>query len=113
MAYSNYTTYVAGTTGEQPSINVDPSINPFSVTVAVAVLAGTTASFGLEWSFDDFSSVSDANATWFTDKLIPTGTTTSTYENYNTPATRVRLNIATNTAGAGIAIKVLQGFTIN
>lgn len=109
MAYANYTTYPATTTGEQPSINVDPSINPFSVTVAVWVVSGS-ASFGLEWSFDD-NTVLDSAARWFTDKLIPTGTTTSTYENYNTPATRVRINIASNTGG--LELKVLQGYTVN
>ena len=109
MAYSRYTTYAISTTGEQPSVNLDPSINPFSVTVAVWVVGGS-ASFGLEWSFDDFATVTDANARWFTDKLIPTGTTASTYENYNTPATRVRLNIASNSGG--LELKVLQGFTI-
>ena len=110
MAYSNYTTYASGTTGEQPSINLDPSINPFSVTVAVAVVSGS-ASFGLEWSFDDFGSVSDASAVWFTDKLIPVGTTANIYENYSTPATRVRINIASNSGG--LQLKVLQGYTIN
>jgi hypothetical protein len=110
MAYSSYRTYATSTTGEQPSVNLDPSITPFSVTVAVHVVGGS-ASFGLEWSFDDFATVTDANAVWFTDKLIPTGTTADTYENYNTPATRMRINIATNTGG--IQLKVLQGYCTN
>lgn len=109
MAYSNYTTYASGTTGTQASINLDPSINPFSATVAVYVVGGS-ASFGLQWSFDPFT-VSDTSARWFSDTLIPTGTTSSIYENYNTPATRVRIVIASNTGG--LEMKVLQGFTTN
>lgn len=110
MPYQQYITYAAGTTGNQPSLNVDPRINPFSATVAVIVVGGS-ASFGLQWSFDDFATVSDANATWWNDLLIPTGTTTSKYENYNTPATRVRLAIATNTGG--IKLQVIQGLSTN
>lgn len=110
MAYSSYRTYATSTTGEQPSVNLDPSINPFSVTVAVHVVSGS-ASFGLEWSFDDYATVSDTNAVWFTDKMIPVGSTTDIYENYNTPATRVRINIASNSGG--LQLKVLQGYTIN
>lgn len=109
MALARYPIYASGTTGEQPSLNLDPSINPFSITAAVWVVGGS-ASFGLEWSFDD-SAIADANARWFLDKLIPAGTTASTYTNYNTPATRVRLNIVTNTGG--IEFKVLQGYSTN
>lgn len=110
MAYSSYATYAATTTGNQPSIMVDPSIAPFSATVAVHVVGGS-ASFGLQWSFDDYATVTDANAVWFSDKLIPAGTTSDTYENYNTPATRVRLAIVTNTGG--ITMSVLQGYCTN
>lgn len=109
MALARYTTYASGTTGEQPSINLDPSINPFAVTAAVWLVG--SGSYGLEWSFDDFATVSDANARWFLDLLIPVGTTSSKYENYNTPATRVRINIASNTGG--IEFKILQAFTTN
>jgi hypothetical protein len=110
MAYSRYTTYATSTTGEQPSVNLDPSINPFLVTVAVWVVGGS-ASFGLEWSFDDFATVSDSNARWFADKFIPVGSTASTFVGYTTPATRVRLNIASNSGG--IEFKILQGLSIN
>lgn len=108
MALAHYKTYASGTTGEQASINLDPSINPFSITAAVFLVG--TGSYGLEWSFDDYS-VSDANARWFLDLLIPVGTVASKYANYNTPATRVRINIASNVGG--IEFKVLQAFSIN
>jgi len=110
MALAAYPTYAASTTGNQPSIVLDPSIAPFTVTVAVHVVGGS-ASFKVQWSFDDAATVTDANAVWFDDKLIPAGTTADTYENYNTPATRMRLVIATNTGG--IQLKVLQAYTIN
>lgn len=110
MAYSNYQTYAAGTTGTQPSFNVDPSISPFNVTVAVFIVSGT-ASFKMQWSFDDYATVSDANARWFDDPQIPAGTAASIYENYQFIATRGRLVIASNTGG--LELKVLQGYTRN
>jgi hypothetical protein len=109
MALSHYATYAAGVTGTQPSINLDPSICPFQVTAAVFILSGS-ASFGLQWSFDD-QTVSDANSNWFNDTLIPTGTTASSFENINTPVTKIRIVIASNTGG--LKLTTLQGFTTN
>lgn len=110
MAYQQYKTYAAATTGTQPSLNVDPSIAPYAVTVAVFVVSGS-ASFKLQWSFDDYATVTDANARWFDDPQIPAGTTASIYENYAFLATRLRIVIVTNTGG--IELKVIQAYTKN
>lgn len=110
MAYSNYITYATGTTGAQPSFNLDPSISPYNVTVAIWVVGGS-ASFKMQWSFDDYATVSDANARWFDDPQIPAGTGASIYENYTFTATRGRINITTNSGG--LELKVLQGYTKN
>lgn len=110
MPLSTYITYATGTTGTQASFNVDPSISPFNVTVAVWIVGGS-ASFKMQWSFDDYATVSDANAHWFDDPQIPAGTAASIYENYTFTATRGRLVIASNSGG--LELKVLQAMSKN
>lgn len=110
MALSHYQTYAAGVTGTQPSLNLDPSIAPFTVTVAVAILNSGTGSFGLQISFDD-QTVADASATWYADTAIPTGTVANKFAGYTIPMTRIRLVIVTNSAG--LQLTTLQPFTIN
>lgn len=107
---SNYQIFATGVTGTQPSFNMDTSISPYNVTIAVWVVGGS-ASFKMQWSFDDYATVSDANARWFDDPQIPAGTAASIYENYQFLATRGRIVIATNTGG--LELKVLQGFSKN
>ena len=109
MAYQQYKTYAAGVTGTQLSTNVDPSISPTNTTIVVYLVG--TGSYSVQWSFDDFANVSDANARWFTDPQIPVGSTTSLYSNFPYNATRVRLVIVSNSAG--IEMKLIQGYTIN
>lgn len=107
---SHFITYAANTTGTQPSFNMDSSISPYNATVAVWVVGGS-ASFKMQWSFDDYATVSDANARWFDDPQIPSGTAASIYENYQFLATRGRIVIASNTGG--IELKVLQALSKN
>lgn len=108
MALSHYATYAAGVTGTQPSINLDPSIVPFQATEAVFIISGT-ASFGLQWSFDD--NTPDASSTWFNDILVPAGTVASIYANINTPVAKIRIVIVSNTGG--LKLTTLQGFSTN
>lgn len=110
MALSHYVTYASGTTGTQTSLNMDPSITPWNGTVQVYVVGGS-ASYSVQWSLDDYATVSDANARWVTDPQFPLGSAATINANLLYPVTRIRLVIVTNTGG--IELKTLQGFTTN
>ena len=108
MSLSHYVSYAASATGVQPSINLDPSISPFTATVVVFLLS--TGTFTLQYSVDPID-VSDANSRWFNDALLAPGSTASGTASYAFPITKVRLSIAAN--GSGIELKTLQGYTTN
>lgn len=107
MAYSTKIAYTD--TGTKASINLDPSIAPFNASLAVTV--GTSGTYSIQYSLDDYATVSDANALWFTDSNLGAGTTSSGVTNYMFPVTRVRIVIVAN--GGTITLQVLQGFTTN
>jgi len=96
------------TTGTKDSVNLDPSIAPFAVTIGVNV--GTTATYGMQFSLDPMD-VSDANAIWYDSGDIPTGTTTSATSFILSPVSRVRLVIAA--VSGTLTLQTQQGFSVN
>lgn len=107
MALSTQVAYT--TTGTKASVNTDPSIAPFTCTVAVNV--GTTGTYKMQYSLDDPSTVTDANAIWYDSTNMPASTTTSVVTSLVSPVSRVRLVIAA--ISGTITLQVSQGFTIN
>ncbi len=101
------------TTGTKASWNCDPSIAPFDLSVAVTFVTGPVA-YGLQYTYDNFDSPlkTDAQATWFDSTAIPAGTATNKEAAFTAPITRIRLVIATLTAGS-ITMTMLQGMSIN
>ena len=104
-------TYASGTTGTQPSINMDPSIAPFNATIAVTLTGGTT-SFKMQWSISPFETVSDANANWFDSTDIPASSAASKTSFVTTPYARVRLVIA-SLSGGNLVLETQQGISKN
>lgn len=98
------------TIGTKDSIALDPSIAPFNVNVAFALVTGPV-SYKLQYSLSD-SNISDANAIWFDSTDFPAATAASKVAPITAPVTRVRTVIATLTAGS-LTLQILQGWTIN
>ena len=96
------------TTGAKASIGLDWATTPFNVAVAVTV--GTTGTYSIQYSLDDWSTT-DANALWFTDANLIANTTVSGVTNYMFPVTRIRINITAITGT--ITLQTLQGFAIS
>lgn len=114
MPYVHSVTYAAGTTGNQASIDFDPSIAPFNASAAVIVGAGATASFKLQFTVDNFDGplMTDSAANWFDSTDIPAGTAASTTAAFITPVTRIRLVIAA-LSGGSLTLNTLQGLSTN
>jgi hypothetical protein len=106
MALSHYVSYT--TTGTKPSLNMDPSIAPFSGVVGVGIGGGAT--YGVQYSLDPVETA-DANSVWYDDANMPAGTTTSKTTPYASPVAKVRIVIVAVTDT--IQFKTLQGFTTN
>lgn len=106
MAKPTITPYT--TTGTKASIGLDWATTPFNVAVAVTV--GTTGTYSIQYSLDD-PSTTDANALWFTDANLGSGTTASGVTNYMFPVTRIRIVIAAITGT--ITLQTLQGFAVS
>ncbi len=111
MLLSHDVTYT--TIGTKPSIDLDPSISPFGVTVAVTLVTGP-ASYKLQYTADDFSDPlkTDASANWFDSTEIPAATAASIIAFLTKPVTRIRLVIATLTAGS-LQMQTQQGLSKN
>lgn len=111
MLLSHDVTYT--TTGTKPSVDLDPSIAPFNASIACSVVTGP-ASYKLQYTLDDFSSPTktDADAVWFDSVDIPAGTATSAVASLAFPVSRIRLVIATLTAGS-IRLQTQQGMSTN
>lgn len=107
MAYSTKIAYTD--TGTKASINMDPSIAPFNASLAVTL--SSTGTYSIQYSLDDYATVTDANALWFTDANLGSGTAASGVTNYMFPVSRIRIVIAAN--GGTITLQTLQGFTQN
>lgn len=114
MPYQQSITYAAGTTGNQPSINLDHTISPFNASVIGIVGAGATTSYKLQVAYDNFDgpSMTDAAATWFDSTDIPAGTATSKVSVINNPVTRIRFVIA-SLSGGTLTMTAVQGLSKN
>lgn len=101
------------TTGTKASVDLDPAIAPFNVSIAVTLTTGP-ASYKLQYTLDDFSDPlkTDATASWFDSTDIPGGTAASAVASLPFPVSRVRLVIATLTAGS-LRLQTQQGMSIN
>ena len=101
------------TTGTKGSWNCDPSITPFNVNVAFALVTGPV-SYKLQYSYDtlDDPTKTDNDATWFDSTEIPAATAASAAQQFTAPIARVRAVIATLTAGS-LQMTMLQGMSTN
>lgn len=96
------------TSGTKSSLELDPSVVPFSATIACTLVSGSV-NYKLQYSLDP-TSVADADALWFDSGDIPSGTTTSAVSSFAFPAYRVRLIIAS--ISGQLTMQVLQGVMI-
>lgn len=112
MPYFQQQVYSSAAT--EPSLNLDSAIAPFNAFVVCTVSGGATASYKLQYTLDNFdgSAATDAAAIWTDSTDIPNATTTSKTSFIQTPVSRIRLVIATLTAGT-ITLQVRQGLSIN
>jgi hypothetical protein len=101
------------TTGTKASVDFDPAIAPFNASVVCTVTTGP-ASYKLQYTLSDFSSptMTDAAAVWVDSVDIPAGTTASAAASLPFPITRLRMVIATLTAGS-IQLQTRQGISTN
>lgn len=101
------------TTGTKGSWNCDPSIAPFDMSVAITFVTGPV-SYKLQYSYDtlDGPTLTDNDATWFDSAAIPAGTAVNAEAAFTSPIARVRIVIATLTAGS-IKMTMLQGLSTN
>ena len=77
---------------------------PFLLSTFVNPLA--TATFGLQYTYDDLMNTPPGNVRWINDTNIPAGTTAQKGTTYNLPITGLLLNI---TASTGVVeLKILQ-----
>jgi hypothetical protein len=113
---SSYRTISYTTTGTKAALDLDWMIVPFNVSINCTLTTGPV-SYKLQFSptpMLDLNglSISDANASWFDSGDIPAATTTSASTSLTSPVARVRLVIATLTAGS-LAMEILQGISTN
>lgn len=116
MPYQHSVIYPAGTTGAQPSINLDHAIAPFNASLAVILGAGASASYTVQYTLDNFDSPSmtDAQANWLLASGITSTTTTTTIGGSLTaPVTRVRVNFSVPVAGGSVTFETVQGLSTN
>ena len=99
------------TTGTKGSWNMDPSIAPFSASIA-CTLTGT-ASYKLQYSLDtlDSPTATDSDASWFDSVDIPALTAASAQAGFINPVARVRLVI--DSIAGSIKMTMLQGLSTN
>jgi hypothetical protein len=111
MPYQQSITYPSGTTGNQPSINLDHSIVPFNASVAVIVGSDATAAAQLQVTYDNFDGpqMTDALANWVN---VGSSITSTTVTALTAPITRLRLNI-TSLSGGTLTLTTVQGLSTN
>lgn len=76
---------------------------PFNASVFVYIASGA-ATYAVQYTADPIDS---ANARWYDDPTLKTGTTTSGSSSYQFPVRGVRISIAANSGT--VEFKVLQG----
>ncbi|CAH1677869.1 hypothetical protein [Chelatococcus sp.] len=101
--YKSYTT-----TGTKEACALNFRSGPTNISVAVVVPGGTTASYSVQYTFDDLSFTDVSAADWITDPQFPLASSATLVGNYIAPIAGLRVVIATLTGGP-IRLKVLQG----
>ena len=112
MPYFQQRVYSAAAT--EVSLNLDTSIAPFNAVVNCIVGDGATASYKLQYTYDNFDGplVTDSAANWIDSTDIPAATSTSKSSVLSVPVSQIRLVIATLSGGT-LTIQVRQGLSIN
>ena len=97
-----------GSATTSPVIPLDQYISPFNVSVGVALSAGASLTYKVQYTYDDVFSptFSAATATWF-DHSTLTGKTASADGNFSMPVSAIRLNVTPYTSGTA-TMNVLQ-----
>lgn len=108
MAYNRKITYT--TTGTKDSLNLDPSIAPFDVSITATLSGGGSISYKMQYSLDPMTTA-DADATWTDSTGIPASSTTSLTANLTFPVERVRFVIGSLTGS--LIVQTLQGLSTN
>ena len=108
MAYYQANSYT--TTGTKASINLDPSVTPFAVSVACTLEGAATGTYSMQFSLSPMT-IADADALWLTSGDVPVGTTTNAGSLFTSPVSRVRLVIAA--VSGTLTIQTLQGLSTN
>lgn len=89
-------------------IPLDQYISPFNVTVGVALSAGASLTYKVQYTLDDVfaSTFNPATATWF-DHATLVAKTASADGNFSMPVSAIRLNVTPYTSGTA-TMNVLQ-----
>jgi hypothetical protein len=90
--------------GGQLPVSCDWTMSPFDLRVSVFIPAGSTATYGLEWTPDTLDT---SPIRWFPDATLPAGTTMSGTSVYSAPIAFVRINISS--LSGTIEMKTIQG----
>ena len=103
MAMPNISLTVTGT-GTSSVISLDNMTNPFNIGVGVNISA--TATYTVEYTFDDISadSFSAASATWFTETQFGTASAKKAVQ-FVIPCRGIRLNVSASTGTATIYVQ--------
>jgi hypothetical protein len=99
------------TTGTKPSVDFDPAIAPFNVSVQCTL--SNTGTYKLQYTLDSFENplMADADANWIDSTDIPNGTATSAGSSLSFPVSRVRVIIAA--ISGTLRLQTQQGMSIN
>jgi hypothetical protein len=89
-------------------IPLDVTENPASTQIGCRVLAGATATYGVDYTYDDPFDTTTAPVVFSQLTNIPTGSTANKDQTLSGPIRAVRLNVAAVT-GAGVKMTILQG----
>lgn len=88
---------------------LDITENPASISIGCRILAGATATYGCEYTYDDIFDSTVTPVAFGSLTGIPTGSTTSKdVIGLTGPVRAVRLNVAAVT-GSGVKMTILQG----
>lgn len=90
------------------TIPLDQYIAPFNVSVGVALSAGASLTYKVQYTFDDVfaSTFNPSTATWF-DHSTLVSKTASADGNFSMPVSAIRLNVTAYTSGTA-TMNVLQ-----
>jgi hypothetical protein len=93
---------------ESPPIPMDVNQGPFNVGVGVAVPAGASLTYSVQYTFDDVwaPGFSPSSAVWYTNSSLGTKTT-SLDGNYAYPVTAIRLSVSVYSSGT-VTMTIIQ-----